>query len=318
MNRKNVKSNKMYKKIIAIAALFFITVFSSTTSFSQQTKNKMTETALTTKTRFATIDGKKIGYRKFGKGKPIILANRFRGTLDTWDPLFLDLLAKENTVITFEYSGIGYSEGALPADIKDVAAEVTKIADYLKIDKFNVMGWSYGGWVAQYVTFLNPARVLKSVIIGSNPMGKNRVPFEPVFLERALKPTNDFNDFVVLFFEPKSEASTAAAKASLERMMQRFDVAKIPATQEVFGRYFASNQAILEDKDNFRGAYATLKTPMLVLSGDHDISFALENWYPLLKKAPSLQIITFPVAGHAPQFQYPELSTSYINTFLKN
>lgn len=231
---------------------------------------------------------------------------------------FLDLLAKENTVITFDYSGIGYSEGALPTDIKDVAAEVTKIADYLKIEKFNVMGWSYGGWVAQYVTFLNPTRVLKSVIIGSNPMGKNDVPFEPAFLERALKPTNDFNDFVVLFFEPKSEASIAAAKASLERMMQRFDVSKIPATQELFGRYFASNEAIHLDKDNFRGAYATLKTPVLVLSGDHDISFALENWYPLVKKAPSLQLIAFPVAGHAPQFQYPELSTGYINTFLKN
>lgn len=284
--------------------------------YSQKTKTAMEETAVTAKTHYAIIDGEKMAYRKFGSGLPVILTNRFRGTLDTWDPLFLDLLAKNNTVITFDYAGIGYSEGALPLDIKGVAAEVTKLADYLKIDKFSVMGWSYGGWVAQYVTFLNPDRVLKTVLIGTNPMGKNEVPFDPVFLERALKPVNDFEDAVVLFFEPKSEKSRNAAQASMGRIMQHADWSKVPSTQEVFQRYFASNAVIAEDKDNFRAGYATLKTPVLVLSGDHDISFAVENWFPIMRKAPTLQHIIFPAAGHAPQFQYPELSASYINTFL--
>lgn len=236
--------------------------------------------------------------------------------MDTWDPLFLELLAKNNTVITFDYTGIGYSTGELPLDIKEVAREITKLADFLKIDKFNVMGWSYGGWVAQYATFLNPSRILKTVIIGSNAMGKNEVPIQPAFFERALKPQNDFEDAVVLFFEPKSTASRSAAQASMGRIMAHADWSKVPHTQEVFQRYFASNTAIAEDKENFRGAYANLETPVLVLSGDNDISFATENWFPLMKHAPTLQHIIFPEAGHAPHFQYPELSTSYINTFL--
>ncbi|KOY84349.1 alpha/beta hydrolase [bacterium 336/3] len=267
-------------------------------------------------THYAKIDNQKIAYRKIGKGTPIILANRFRGTLDTWDPLFLELLAKNNIVITFDYAGIGYSTGELPLDIKDVAAEVTKLADYLKIDKFNVMGWSYGGWVAQYTMFMNPNRVLKTVLIGTNPMGKNDVPFESAFLERALKPVNDFEDAVVIFFEPKSEKSRVAAGASMGRIMKQTDWSKVPSTQEVFQRYFASNTAIAEDKENYRAAYATLKTPVLVLSADHDISFATENWFPLLKNAPTVQHVIFPASGHAPQFQYPDLSTTYINLFL--
>ncbi|PBQ34901.1 alpha/beta hydrolase [Sphingobacteriaceae bacterium] len=271
-----------------------------------------------TETQYAVIDNQKIAYRKIGKGTPIILVNRFRGTLDTWDPLFLELLAKNNTVITFDYAGIGYSTGELPLHINELSAEVTKLADYLKIDKFNVMGWSYGGWIAQYVTFLNPNRILKTVLIGTNPMGKNDVPFEPIFLEKALKPANDFEDYVAIFFEPKSEKSRAAAKASMDRIFAHADVSKIPATQDLFQRYFAANKAIGEDKENYRAAYATLKTPVLVISGDHDVSFATENWFPLLKKAASIQHIIFPESGHAPQFQYPELSTSYINTFLAN
>ena len=317
MSIRFLKSNPFTMHKISFLTLIVLTTLSfNNRIYSQKSKFHMTETAVTTKTQYALIEGKRIAYRKFGVGTPVILTNRFRGTLDTWDPLFLDLLAKNNTVVTFDYEGIGYSEGDLPLDIKNVASGVVKLADALKINSFNVMGWSYGGWVAQYVTFLNPERVLKTVLIGTNPMGKNEVPFEPVFLERALKPVNDFEDAVILFFEPKSEKSRNAAQASMGRIMEHTDWSKVPSTQEVFQRYFASNDAIAEDKENFRASYATLKTPVLVISGDHDISFATENWFPLLKKSPSVQYIIFPEAGHAPHFQYPELATAYINSFL--
>lgn len=278
----------------------------------------MENNALTTETNFAIIDNKKIAYRKIGNGTPIILANRFRGTLDTWDPLFLDLLAETNTVITFDYSGIGYSEGELPLDLHEVAAEVTKMADYLNFDKYFVGGWSYGGLIAQYATFLYPTRVLGTIVIGSNPMGKNDVPLSPLFLEKALQPTYTPEDIITLFFEPTSEKSSAAGIASLQRIAQRYNESKVPVKPEILQRYFAATPQLTEDKDNFRAAYKTLQTPVLVISGDNDISFAVENWFPLLKKAPTLQHIIFHAAGHAPHYQYPELATSYIKTFIKN
>jgi pimeloyl-ACP methyl ester carboxylesterase len=278
----------------------------------------MTNNALTTETQYANIDNKKIAYRKFGNGTPIILANRFRGTIDTWDPLFLDLLAETNTVVTFDYSGIGYSEGDLPLDLHEVAAEVVKIADYLNIEKFIVGGWSYGGLIAQYTTFLYPSRVAKAIVIGSNPMGKNEAPLSPLFLEKALIPDYTVEDIVVLFFEPKSEKSRIAAQASSERIAQRLDQSKVPSTPEIFQRFFAVTDQLAEDKDNFREAYKTLQTPVLVISGDNDISFAVENWFPLLQNAPSVQHIIFPDTGHAPHYQYPVQATDYIKSFIKN
>lgn len=278
----------------------------------------MTNNALTTATQYTVIDNKQIAYRKIGSGTPLILANRFRGTLDTWDPLFLDLLAEKNTVVTFDYSGVGYSEGELPLDLHQVAAEVTKVADSLNFDKYFVGGWSYGGLVAQYATFLYPSRVLGTLIIGSNPVGKNEIQLSPLFLERVLKPVHDFEDMVILNYEPKSEVSRAAAQASAIRISQRFDLSKIPATQELFQRFFAPTQQVAEDNDNFREAYKTLKTPVLVISGDNDISFAVENWFPLLRNAPTLQHIIMPNTGHAPHHQYPALTTTYINGFINN
>ena len=278
----------------------------------------MKETAVNTPTQYATIDNKQIGYRKIGNGKPIILANRFRGTLDTWDPLFLDLLSENYTVITFDYSGIGYSEGELPMDLHLVAAEVVKIADHLKIDQFVVGGWSYGGLIAQYTTFLYPTRVMATLAIGTNPMGENETPLSPLFLEKALQPTYTPQDIITLFFEPSSEKSAAAGIASLQRIAQRYDESKVPVTPEILQRYFAPTTQLTEDKDNFRAAYKTLQTPVLVISGDNYISFAVENWFPLLKNAPTIQHIIFQNAGHAPHYQYPELVTQYINAFLNN
>jgi pimeloyl-ACP methyl ester carboxylesterase len=302
------------------ATLLLAVSFLANPVYSQKSISQVESFALKATTQYATINNHKVGFRKFGKGSPLFLANRFRGTLDTWDPLFLDLLAKQNTVIIFDYSGIGYSEGELPLTMKNLSAEITNLADYLKIDKFNVMGWSYGGWVAQYVTFYNPSRVLKTVVIDANAMGKNEIAMEPAFAQSGMKANKDlqFEDYVILFFEPKSEKSRLAAKQSIERISKRMDNSKVPEKPEILQRYFAPTAAVVEDKENFRAAYATLKTPVLVISGDHDISFAVDNWYPLIRKAPTMQLIVFPDAGHGPHQQYPELASGYINTFLKN
>jgi pimeloyl-ACP methyl ester carboxylesterase len=85
---------------------------------------------------------------------------------------------------------------------------------------------------------------------------------------------------------------------------------------EVFQRYIAGSGTMKEDKLNFREGYKTLKSPVLVISGDHDISFATENWFPLLRNAPAMQHIILNDAGHGPQHQYPELTAGYINLFL--
>ncbi|KIC61231.1 alpha/beta fold hydrolase [Chryseobacterium taiwanense] len=272
--------------------------------------------ALNAETQFAEINNNKIAYRQFGNGAPLFFVNRFRGIMDTWDPLFLDSLAEKNTVILFDYPGIGSSEGELPLDIVEVASTVPALADHLGIDMFNVLGWSYGGLVAQAVTFQNQDRVLNTVLIGTNPPGENEIPMEQVFFDHALKPINDLEDEYYLFFEPASEKSRQAAQESHDRIGKRLERSLIPSTMEAFQRYFAGSATMKEDKLNFREGYKTLKSPVLVISGDHDISFATENWFPLLKNAPTMQHIILNDAGHGPQHQHPELTAGYINLFL--
>lgn len=274
--------------------------------------------ATNSETKYADFPDRKIAYRSIGEGNPIILINRFRGTLDTWDPLFLDLLAEKHQVITFDYAGIGYSTGKLPIDVKEVAKDVKDLADFLKIKKAIFMGWSYGGLVTQAATHQYPDLVTHTVLLGTGPIGKRVVPLEQSFLDHALKPINDFNDEVILFFEPESEESRKAAKASHERIAKRIDVSKIPSTMEIFQLYFGGGENAAEDKDNYREKLKTTKTPILIISGDHDTSFAVENWYPLTKQLPTSQLIILPQTGHAPQHQNIPLVVNYIENFLEN
>lgn len=269
-------------------------------------------------TQFILIEGKRLAYRRFGSGKPLVLVNRFRGTMDTWDPLFLSSLATKNELILFDYPGIGESEGQLPLNILDVAKVVIDFVDALSVERFNVLGWSYGGLVAQTMVFLERDKIKRGVLIGTNPPGENATPIAPTFFERALKTVNDLEDEYILFFEPGSKKSRQAARESHSRINKRLDRNLIPKDQEVFQRYFSGAASFKADPLDFRSHYQTLETPVIVISGDHDISFAAENWFPLLKKAPTLQHIIFNNAGHAPHFQFPEQSTGYINVFLNS
>jgi len=271
-----------------------------------------------TETSFAELGDRSIAYRSYGKGKAIIFVNRFRGTLDTWDPLFVAKMAEKFNVIVFDYSGIGSSTGSLAPDITVVAKDVKDLADFLKLDSVIVLGWSYGGLVAQTATLLYPNLVTHAVLVGTNPPGKNEIPIEQAFFDAALKPVNDFEDEIVLFFEPKSESSRLAAKASHDRIHKKIDGGKIPSTMDVFQLYFGGGDTFREDALNFREQLKKIKTPILIISGDHDISFAVENWYPYINQMTNAQMIVYAATGHGPQHQYPELTAQYIINFVEH
>jgi pimeloyl-ACP methyl ester carboxylesterase len=277
----------------------------------------MNDTAATAPTRFVEVGGNRIAYRDFGNGPPMILLTRMRGTLDTWDPLFLDELAQTNRVITVDYPGIGYSTGTLPQDIGDVSDFVAGFADAMGIDRFALTGWSWGGTVAQTFLVEHKGRATHAVLIGTAPPGKG-IPMQRAFLERAFKSVNDLDDEIVLFFEPKSAASRAAAKASRDRIYSRRKVAdRIPSTPEMIQAYIRAATTYHDDATGRREKLKDTRTPILVISGDNDISTAVENWFALNRQIPNAHLIVYPESGHAPQHQYPELAAAQIALFQK-
>lgn len=271
--------------------------------------------ALTAKTEFAQIEGRRIAYRKIGNGQPIVLCNRFRGVLDSWDPLFLDKLAQHFQVITFDYSGIGLSTLPQPNDSLTEVKDVLELVDYFKFDKIVLLGWSHGGKVAQTVAAYHPEIISHLVLIGTGPLGKSPYPSEKIFFDRALKPVNDFDDEVVLFFEPASNESATSARLTHDRIAKRTIDKDIDVTPDKFEKYFKS-VAVFNSDEVGRQKLSSAAFPLLVISGDHDIVLPVENWYALNRLYKNMYIVTYPSAGHAPHHQHPLLAVNTITSFV--
>lgn len=279
-------------------------------------------TAIDTPTRFVETRGRRLAYRSIGKGDVLILCVRFRGVLDVWDPAFLDALAENFRVITFDYSGLGRSTGEASYDPRSLADDVFDLADALGIENFYLGGWSLGGQAAQVAAVMNPARVRKLILIGTTPPGKMVRGPEPVFFERALKFDNDLDDETVLFFEPASERSRAAAKASHDRIAQRTADLSPVVPEETYLRLLNSGGApsdeLFVDLGGYRSSLAAGAIPVLVISGDHEIVFPVQNWFAMIPDWRSLHLLVVPQAGHGAHHQEPRFCADAITSFIAN
>ncbi|HEY0198284.1 MAG TPA: alpha/beta hydrolase [Rhodanobacter sp.] len=271
-------------------------------------------------TQFANVGNRRIAYRSLGTGPALILCTRFRGTLDTWDPAFLDSLAERFRVITFDYQGIGQSTGTPSYDPKSLAHDVVALADALDENKFVIGGWSLGGQAAQVVATVWPERVTHVILLGTTPPGDSAHASTPAFSAYALKLYNNLDEETILFFEPMSAESREAARTSRLRMGLRTTGRSPDVPEGLYLRLLKESlhDEVFHDDGGYRSFLERTKIPILVISGDHDIGFPVENWFNLSRKWRSLYLSVLPRAGNAVQHQYPELAAHVMGCFVES
>src|SRR5256885_5063512 len=125
-------------------------------------------------------------YRRTGPrgGVPLVLLMRFRGTIDWWDPEFVDRLAADRDVILFDNVGIGYTGGEPRDTAEGFADGAIEVIEALGLPQGDLLGWSLGGIVAQPVALRRPALVRQIVVPGSS--GPGGAPGTPEMSERLL------------------------------------------------------------------------------------------------------------------------------------
>jgi pimeloyl-ACP methyl ester carboxylesterase len=116
-----------------------------------------------------------VAYRTLGSGPPLLLIMGYAGTMETWDPLFVDTLARHYRVVIFDNAGTG-ATGALPAPltIDAMAAQTSALIDALRLGRTDVLGWSMGGMIAQALAVTHPGQLRRLVLCASFP-GTGRI-----------------------------------------------------------------------------------------------------------------------------------------------
>ncbi|WP_426478259.1 alpha/beta fold hydrolase [Chryseobacterium sp. CBSDS_008] len=253
---------------------------------------------------FAPVNGIKVYYEIYGNGKPIVLLHGAFMTIDTnWGELIPEL-SKNRKVIALELQGHGhtsFSERKLSHAA--LASDVTKVMDYLKIDKADVAGYSFGGEVAYQLAIQSPERLNKLVIISSTYKTKGWLPEVNKALE-GMKPELFTNSPMHTAYNAVAPDKTKWTKF-LEQMMA------------------SARQPFDLGDDNI----SKIPVPVLIIAGDNDglDKTELSKTYKLLGgdvfadmgAMPKSQMAIAPGQTHVSLIMQTALILNYLNEFLK-
>jgi proline iminopeptidase len=215
----------------------FFTTSCNKTETTQKTKTSPTYEIIKKKSTFKNLNvkyakldtGSTLGYFHFdNKGNnniPLIMLHGGPGggvskqTLEIGDYLY----EKNIDVYSFDQAGVGWSKN-IPAHqytVDRMVEDLEAFRKYLKLDKINIYGKSWGGTYALAYVVKYPENVNKIILINSDHYGKNKIESDP-------EPTN----------QRKGELSFKD-DAPLERiqgLLQSIDTIGIEETEKDFSQ----------------------------------------------------------------------------------
>lgn len=269
---------------------------------------------VTAKNQFVEANGVKFSYRKFGKESavPLVFLQHFTGTNDYWDPQLIDRIAKERTVIVFDYRGVGLSTGQVADNVDQMTQDTYAFIKALGYQKVDVFGFSLGGIIAQELAAAHPELLRKVILAGTSNKGGGDHLIQVLTEAFAQKDIPDPR--VYLFFTPSQKSQSAGidfVKRSAQRAERDPESGKEIADAQAKAIITWANTPDAENK-----LLKSIKQPVLVMQGSHDKMFDTENSYKISQALPNAQLILYPDSAHGSIFQYAPSAAATVNSFL--
>jgi pimeloyl-ACP methyl ester carboxylesterase len=251
-----------------------------------------------------------VGYRSIGQGRPLVLIMGLSGSIDAWQPKFIEDLARHHRVIALDNEGIGRSTlrpGTLTITRMgdDTAAFIAAL--HLRQTP-DVLGWSMGGFIAQAFAVRHPGRYRRLILSATAPGNGHAVlPSAAVGTTLAGGGGNILGD---LF--PADQAAQAPAYIAAITQYPHFYLPppKVDAAQ------LAASTLWLTGHEASGRAVAKIRVPTLIGDGAQDVILPAGNSTKLGHLIHGSRVKLYPDAGHGFLFQDESSWVKLIEPFL--
>jgi pimeloyl-ACP methyl ester carboxylesterase len=270
--------------------------------------------------RIEAANGVTYAYRRFGNTEtaalPLVFFVHFRANLDNWDPLLVDTIAQQREVILLDNTGVAGSTGTTPGTVEAMALDAIAFTDALGLRRYDLLGFSLGGFVAQEVALIRPHQARRIVLAGTGPRGgRDMHVFTRVVLEIAVKDASVAEDLLTIFFE-QTATSQARGREFIDRLGSRREDRDAPVSLATRDAHLSAIETWGIPDSTRLSRLAGITQPTLVANGDNDIMVPTENTYLLADHLPNARLSIYPDAGHGFLFQYPVEFGTEVNAFL--
>lgn len=244
-------------------------------------------------------------YRRYGSGPTLVMQHGFVGGGGYFAPQAVRL-ARFFDVICPDLPGFAGS-ASLRADmtVPGLSHCLTALLDALGVGRFSLLGHSLGGAVALQTALDKPERIDKLVLYGTGSTGRLPERFET------------FEDTLASI---RSDGIRAVAK----RIAKTWFVEEARAPMYDFCVAAAGTPddgAAIEVLENIQswdvtGRLGELDMPVLIVCGDRDRSYGLEDTLAMKRRIAGSQLCVIPNCAHAAHLESPELFTDALTDFL--
>lgn len=260
-----------------------------------------------------TADGS-VGYRQVGAGPPLILITGFSGSMDSWEPSFVDALGRSHRVVIFDNAGIGETSSLpLPLTITAMANQTAALIQSLRLGQPDILGWSMGGMIAQALTVLHPSLVRRLVLCATYPgNGKATLPSAAVGRTLAAVATGKGGASALSLLFPSDQH--AAKSAYVKGILEYPGFYQAPPT--VTTAQFSALASWLSGKEAAGRHISEIASPTLVADGLEDVLVPTANDHELVSAITTSTLRLYPDSGHGFFFQGENRFLAVVQQFL--
>lgn len=227
-----------------------------------------------------------------------------------------------HTVVYYDPRGLGRSGRSDPKlyTLDEYVEDLEALRRHLGIDALDLAGHSHGGSVALKYALAYPERVARLLLLNSS--GPFAYAPDPGWLtthasfrmaqarwaavDTTLTPDELHAEFVRIFIPALHFYDLEPVRHTVEALLARTTFSAEPFQQ------FEDEMATFDIRDRV----AEIRSPTLIVMGDHDAPDVREGSYLMHERIPHAQLFVVPGCGHWPPIERPDLFFPAVLRFL--